>query len=325
VGTGTTKTPTRPTAGSPAGARPTGSNASKTPTRPTSTGAAQSKPVANAGSTKTPTRPQASSALAGNGVRAASGAAADKTAARAALATTEEEAFKTKRDTRREERLASINQVRAARQLALRKKKQRAQMIRYGTIAAIVVGFLIIFGLIALLIHNLSAPAHAKLIGPYGQNIACESMEEAAVHYHANLQIIINGKSQPLPANVGFSPTANPATATCLYWLHTHDTSGVIHIEAPQDSATRKFLLGDFFAIWGQNPSNTIAFGSPELSATSFFGHPIDKDHPLTVYINGKVWTGDPNKIVLSPHENIWLEYGKTLVSPTSYTFPAGE
>ncbi len=315
---GTTKTPTRPNTGAAANARPSGgAGATRTPTTPVG------KSTANAGGTKTPTRPQASGTLTGSGARAANGAVANKSATRAALAETQEEAFKTKRDERREQRLASINQVRATRAAALRKKKQQAKIRQYGTIAAIVIAFLLIFGLIALLIHNLSAPAHAQITGQYGRNIACESMEEAAVHYHANLQIIINGKSEPVPAGVGFSP--NPAMATCLYWLHTHDNSGVIHIEAPQGSATRQFLLGDFFAIWAQDPANSIAFGAPELTATNFFGHPIDKNHPLTVYVDGKLYTGDPNQIVLKPHENIWLEYGTPLVPPTPYTFPAGE
>jgi hypothetical protein len=294
--TGTPKTPTRPT-GTPSGARPTGA---KPPTRPTGNTAAQ-----------TPTRQSSAT-------RASHASVAPEDA---------EPSFKTKRDVRREDRLASITRVRQARAAALRKKKQRALLVRYSTIAAIVLAFILIAVLVGVAIHN-AAPVHhtppAKHTTAqiYGQGIACEPMEEAAVHYHANLQIIVNGQNEALPADIGFSP--DPTNATCLYWLHTHDTSGVIHIEAPQGSANRAFVLGDFFAVWSQTPSTTIAAGTPELSATDFFGHPVDAAHPLHVFVNGKPYTGDPNLIVLSPHVNIWLEYGTQIVTPTSYTWPAG-
>lgn len=200
-------------------------------------------------------------------------------------------------------------------------------LVRYSAIAAIVLGFILIAVLVGIAIHNATPvhhtpPAKHTTAQMYGQGIACEPMEEAAVHYHANLQIIVNGQNEALPANIGFSP--DPTNATCLYWLHTHDTSGIIHIEAPAGSADRKFVLGDFFAVWSQTPDNSIAAGAPDLTTTDFFGHPIDAAHPLHVFVNGKPYTGDPNLIVLSPHVNIWLEYGKQIVTPTNYTWPAG-
>ena len=333
-GTPISKTPTRPTTGAAKTTPPTATpkpapiaarsadvvGASKTPTRSTATGAGATKapsspavakaPIAAA---KTPTRPGANV-----GHSAASNAAPRGVAGRATPPTeAAEERYITKRDTRRAARIADLARVQTARRQRIQRAKRQAMLIR----AAIIAGAIILALLIGLLIHNLTtptAPAHPQPVGPhgyvYGSNISCGS-EMVATHYHANLQIVIDGALQPVPAEVGIP------NGQCLYWLHTHDTSGVIHIEAPADQANRTFYLGDLFAIWEKTPQNSIAAGAPELDAKYFFGKPIDKQHPLTAYVDGKVYTGDPNQIVLKAHENIWLEYGVKQVTPTSYDF----
>ena len=58
----------------------------------------------------------------------------------------------------------------------------------------------------------------------------------------AKLAIFINGKNHTVPALIGI-------TNYCFYWLHTHDQSGIIHIESP---IHRAFTLGNFFDIWKQ-------------------------------------------------------------------------
>ena len=52
---------------------------------------------------------------------------------------------------------------------------------------------------------------------------------------------MIDNQLYPIPANVGIIPEK------CIYWLHTHDNSGLIHIESP---IKRNFTLGDFLQIW---------------------------------------------------------------------------
>jgi len=63
------------------------------------------------------------------------------------------------------------------------------------------------------------------------------------LHIHPELEIIINGKNVIIPANIGIEP------AGCHRVLHTHDTTGVIHVEPnfPQD-----FTLQDFMSLWGK-------------------------------------------------------------------------
>jgi len=56
------------------------------------------------------------------------------------------------------------------------------------------------------------------------------------LHFHAHLDIFVDGKRVAVPALVGLNPGAGYLTE-----LHTHDASGVIHIEAQNP---RQFTLG---------------------------------------------------------------------------------
>jgi hypothetical protein len=62
-----------------------------------------------------------------------------------------------------------------------------------------------------------------------------------AEHIHPLLTINIDGQNVPIPAGIGIGPDGNLP-------IHTHDSSGIIHVES-----TKKlpFRLQDFFTIWG--------------------------------------------------------------------------
>lgn len=108
-----------------------------------------------------------------------------------------------------------------------------------------------------------------------------------------------------MPATIGLAgPTAHPRETgpmyfarTCYYDVHTHAQDGVIHVEAP---APQTFTLGDFFGVWGQ-PLGPGRVG-PAVG-------------PLTVYVDGRAVTGDPNALVLHSREEIQLDVG-TVVPP---------
>ncbi len=145
--------------------------------------------------------------------------------------------------------------------------------------------------------------------------IQCQSSEQAVYHIHAHLAVFVDGAQRTIPYGIGIpGGTATQQAAggpyagsgTCFYWLHSHDQSGVIHIESP---VQKLYTLGDYFAIWGQ-----------PLTA----GQAGPAKGTLTVYVNGKQYTGDPRAITLNAHTLIQLDVG-TNVSPQSFTFPSGE
>jgi hypothetical protein len=67
--------------------------------------------------------------------------------------------------------------------------------------------------------------------------IQCNPTEHVAFHIHTHLDIIINGKSFTVPSQIGIK-----SDERCLYWLHTHDDTGIIHVEAPEKRDFRTVL-----------------------------------------------------------------------------------
>ena len=92
----------------------------------------------------------------------------------------------------------------------------------------------------------------------------------------------------------------------CIYWMHTHDDTGIIHIESPEK---RNFTLGEFFDIWNQNFSNS-----------QIFDNTVDGsgNSTLNVYVNGRKMTAgsDYRQIPINAHDEIAIVFGKP---PDSY------
>ncbi|WP_191897692.1 hypothetical protein [Planomonospora parontospora] len=131
-----------------------------------------------------------------------------------------------------------------------------------------------------------------------------------AEHYHAHLDIFIDGKPVPMAADIGIEPVSGTMTA-----LHTHDSRGVIHIESHTKGDT--YTLGQLFTQWG------VTLTADRIGALTAGG-----GKTLTAYIDGKRADGDPAAIVLKPHMQVALVYGTPDLSftpPAAYTFQPGE
>jgi hypothetical protein len=135
--------------------------------------------------------------------------------------------------------------------------------------------------------------------------------EALQVHYHAHLDVIVDGQAVVVPAYIGFA-VINGSTAG-VTTLHTHDKSGVVHIESPNHA---RYTLGQFFTEWGVR--FTEACLGPYCSGNG---------KTLTVSVNGAPYRGDPTKLVFHKHDEIAVEYGdsgKLPKPPSSYHFSAG-
>jgi len=144
--------------------------------------------------------------------------------------------------------------------------------------------------------------------------ISCQTSEQTVFHIHAHLTIFVNGAARQVPAGIGIpgaQATQSPQgpfieTGTCFYWLHTHASDGIIHIESPVE---RTYTLGNFFDIWGQ------PLGPDQVGPAQ--GH-------VTAIYNGQVWQGNPRDIPLNAQAQIQLQVGTPLVTPEQITFPNG-
>jgi hypothetical protein len=109
-------------------------------------------------------------------------------------------------------------------------------------------------------------------------------------HIHAMLHIYVEGLLVPLPADIGIVKAKRLETS-----LHTHDGSGIIHMEADHRF---NFTLGDFFAVWG------VKLGPAQVGGLTGAGG----DH-LHFYLNGKP-LANPAAHVLHREDSIVIGYG---------------
>ncbi|MEO3746538.1 hypothetical protein [Plantactinospora sp. B5E13] len=132
--------------------------------------------------------------------------------------------------------------------------------------------------------------------------------EGTVEHIHAHLDVIVDGKPVTVPAEIGIDEAGGGISP-----LHTHDTTGVLHVESPVKA---DFSLGQFFTEW-----------QVALSQNQLGGLTAADGKTLRAYVNGKPYTGDPAGIVLHAHDEIALVYGtpdQQANPPSSYAFPAG-
>ena len=128
--------------------------------------------------------------------------------------------------------------------------------------------------------------------------------EGQVIHIHQHLDIFVNGKHELVPAGIGIYD------GQFLTELHTHDASGIMHVESP---TKREFDLGQFFGVWGVRLDSDCVGGYCRGVT------------PWTVYVNGTPYTGDPAALVLKRHQEIAFVIGTPPKKiPSSYKFPPG-
>jgi len=105
-----------------------------------------------------------------------------------------------------------------------------------------------------------------------GVSVAAASYDRG-VHWHPNLSVTLNGSPYTVPANIGIDPTLwkdhsldQYASGGGAAALHTHDTSGTIHVEV--NTSHRDFTLHEFLAIWGQPSDGSAIDGHLVTSIT---------------------------------------------------------
>jgi hypothetical protein len=133
-------------------------------------------------------------------------------------------------------------------------------------------------------------------------NLSALGQEGSVIHIHQHLDVYVNGKKVQVPALIGIDTTAGFLTE-----LHTHDTSGILHVES---ETKRDYVLGQFFGEWGVKlTSNCLG---------TYCGS-------LKWWVDGKRMVGNPAQLILKAHQEIVIASGKAPSTvPSSYKFPAG-
>jgi len=136
--------------------------------------------------------------------------------------------------------------------------------------------------------------------------------EQLFYHVHAHLDVFVDGKAVVVPAGLGIGGDKNAkvevqngqtvsglvggkCSQPCISPLHTHDESGILHVENDKE---RQITLGQLFTEWG------VRFN------TDCVGGYCAPDKPYKVFVAGQPFTGDASTIVLKNLEEIAVVIG---------------
>lgn len=72
-----------------------------------------------------------------------------------------------------------------------------------------------------------------------------DTITRRGLHWHPELAIFVKGEKQEIPANLGIGAVHQP--------MHTHDSSGIIHLEFQGSVRKQDLTLGQFFKNWGKD------------------------------------------------------------------------
>jgi hypothetical protein len=155
---------------------------------------------------------------------------------------------------------------------------------------------------------------------PNSDGVTVDSIACAVAHFdyhiHSHLSIFVNGRHLAVPAAIGIKnphfitttdyPDGFASYGDCVYSLHTHDTSGKLHVES---ATPQTFTLGEFFHVWRQPLTRQNVAG---ITA-----------QPLVIYINDgtnlRVYNGDPAAIDLVSKREITFQFGTPLTQIPTY------
>lgn len=127
--------------------------------------------------------------------------------------------------------------------------------------------------------------------------------EGQVVHIHALLIVYVDGQRETVPGDIGIDLQERRISA-----LHTHDTTGVVHIESPVEAT---FTLGEVFLEW-----------NVKLTADAIGGLTAGDGKTLRWWVNGDQRTGDPAGLKLEAHQIIVMAFGppdQDVDVPTTY------
>lgn len=114
-------------------------------------------------------------------------------------------------------------------------------------------------------------------------NVDCLTMGHTNIssHIHSDLEVYVDGQKEVLSRDIGVA-------RNCMAEIHTHDDSGVIHLESA--SSEKQFTLSQFFGVWGKT---------------------MEREGYNTEVIADGLTVADPANLVLKDRQQIVIKYTK--------------
>lgn len=140
-------------------------------------------------------------------------------------------------------------------------------------------------------------------------------------HIHPFLGVYNNGTYVAQPYAIGmvnWQPPINGFVniATCFYFLHTHDSSGIIHVEDPNLNnipiTQSIYTLKNVLDVWGITADATH-FGPFQGPVRVYTSGQVYRGDMNNGVVNASTYTfygNDPTTVPLYSHEVIFVEVG---------------
>lgn len=139
--------------------------------------------------------------------------------------------------------------------------------------------------------------------------LALFAAEGKVLHRHEHLSITIDGAAVTVPAHLGIDRRTGRVSP-----LHTHDTTGIIHVESP---VRRSFRLGQLFTEWD------VALAPGRVGPWQDGAGGVR----VALFVNGRRSAQDPRAVVLGARQDLDLVVttdGSRPVPPPRYRLPRG-
>ncbi len=183
---------------------------------------------------------------------------------------------------------------------ARRRRAQERGRIPWSYVIPAVIILLVIVGVLYVSAKENTSSTGSVLPPPGNHKFPynCLTTETLAYHVHPWLRIIIDGKNVTIPPGVGMEGAFVDGTAsngvpfyaalTCYEPLHTHDDTGIIHIESPTNT---NYTLGNFFQVWAATYAYELFNGSQRpivFNNTDVLGFTADSSHQVLLIVDGR-------------------------------------
>ncbi|HYB04626.1 MAG TPA: hypothetical protein VED17_09190 [Nitrososphaerales archaeon] len=192
-----------------------------------------------------------------------------------------------------------MSHSKTSRDISARRRKKQEKGLPWAYILPAIIVIILIIGAVYVETRSGTITTTALLSGNLDFPYPCLGTEALFLHIHPYLKIIIDGKNVTIPGAIGIeNPVAEGiytwgevytgGSASCFEPVHTHDSSGLIHIESPDN---QNYTLGDFFNIWSQTYSYALVDGMKHpivFNSTDILGYTTNSTYSLVLLVDGK-------------------------------------
>jgi hypothetical protein len=204
-----------------------------------------------------------------------------------------------------------MSRSKSNKDISARRRRKQEKGLPWAYILPAIVVIIIIIA--AAYVETRNGVTTTSILTPGTLNFPfqCLPSESLFMHIHVWLRIVINGQNISIPGAIGIENAVPEGSSTwgevygggsasCFEPIHTHDASGIIHMESPTDT---NYTLGDFFNVWNQTYAYSLINGTKHpivFTPSDILGYTTNSSYKIALLVDGKLSTlSDYRQLVL--------------------------